>query len=53
MQTNSEQMLVNVIVYYKDNYGLEHGGTAHGLAKGFSLIEVSSVWCPPCLLFIQ
>jgi len=43
MHTNSEEMRVNLIVYYKDNYGLEHGGTAHGLAKRFSLIE--SIQC--------
>jgi len=43
MQTNSEQLRVNLIVYYKDNYGLEHGGIAHGLANRFSLIEISSV----------
>jgi hypothetical protein len=39
MHTNSEQVRVNLIVCCKDNHGLEHGGTARGLAKKFSLIE--------------
>jgi len=43
MHTNSEQLRVNLTAYYKDKYGPEHGGTAHGLAKRFSLIE--SIQC--------